>query len=100
MTSIKVYRVGDNDYVAAKCHEEALSFYCELTDELPSEYLDDVVELDDSMLNRLRYYHEEPVWNEVTKEYDMGPSSTFREALQEKINDGEEFPLHFASTEW
>lgn len=99
LTQIKIYRINQLDYVAAKSFDEAIQFFCNLMD-MPIDEIDEVVELDDEVMNRLRHYAEEPEWDEMNEEYELGHSVTFKEALQNKIDNGDEFPLHFATVDW
>lgn len=94
MTQIKIYKFSDDghsaDYIAAKSFEEAIKFYCEWTDQGIDE-IGDVIELNEDALEKHEFFEEE---------FGEGSSTSFKAALQKKIDDGEEFPLHFASREW
>lgn len=97
---IKIFAVNDCDWVAARSAEEALEFYMRDTrnDRATSlGYSDDDPEaataLPDELtpedMHRLKFLS------------DDGPGTriTFREQLDRLIAAGQQFPVHFASTE-
>lgn len=94
MKNIKIYKFSDEgtnaEYVAASSFEEAIKFYCEWSDQGIDE-IGDVLELDEAAMERYEFFEDE---------FGEGESISFKAALQKKIADGEDFPLHFASVEW
>ena len=90
MQEIKVYRVSETDWIAARSLSEAVDFYknqCDGEDDPDHE----PYELDVHQMTTHEHRGEDGT------EYD--PPITFQEELERNIADGVEFPCLFATTE-
>lgn len=98
---MKIFKLNDSDWVAAKSMEEAKKCLAEtvalgrVDAEFEEEFIDSPHELSDFEMNNLFLRDEEPEdeEEEVKKE-------TFRVALDRMLQDGTKFPTHFASSEY
>ncbi len=87
---IKIYEF-ETDWVAAKSKKEAIEFYSDEIDSTGDEV--DCKELSESEMDRLVYIDD-------IDDPDNSPKRSFREQLTIEINNGEEFPELFASSEY
>lgn len=88
---IKIFRLNDYDWVAAKTLEEAIACYKKAYGEC-DDCIDDPWELGDEELDRVQFN-----WTDDNDRFVEKMS--FRAALTKMIENGDSFPCHFASTE-
>lgn len=97
---IKIWKVGECDWIAArtaegaaKCLFEMVEGPGEVTPEFRKEYLDDEdpVSLSPSEMDTLTVQMDED---------DPSTKISFRQALELMKGDGTEFPSHFATSEY
>lgn len=105
MNEIKIYLVGDSDYIAAASPAEAEKVLFEMiegdgevTEEFRKDYLDDTPpqELSVEEMNRLILFKEDDPYQRGWENSKM----TFAEALQDMKDHNEPFPCHFATSEY
>lgn len=90
--TIKVFKVSDCDWFAAKTAKEARQCAIEWTENDEWEWdEDEIEELTDEQMNRFTYREEDEP--EATRR-------TFREELDRMIARGDKFPCMFASTDY
>lgn len=91
---IKIYKMSDTDWVAAKNIKDAILCLCQTLgcrdeDELKeNDWLDDPREISSKEMDHLIYADE-----------DGDSNRTFREELNRRISVDEKFPQHFAGSE-
>lgn len=100
MTEIKIFKIGDCDWIAAENIEDAKQCLFNMiedkgkfTPEWEKNYVDgEEYELSENDLDRL-------IIN-IDPEENPKKTLTFREFLKQLQNEGEKFPSHFATSEW
>ena len=93
MNKIKIFQINDYDWVAAETIDEAIACACSTFNLSEEEVYDESAagELSEEKLDEYKYY--------LTDDTD-GPSRTFKQELESRINDKQEFPQVFATSEW
>ena len=89
INGIRIYAMNDCDWVVARSREEAITFYKSISAD-PKDW-QDAEEIDSSKLDRLRFCIEDS---------RSGPTISFRQRLQQIVDNGEDVPDLFASTEF
>lgn len=116
---MKIFKMNDSDWVAAENLESAIQCMAdqfsegEVTEMFKDEFIDNPHELTDEAMDTLKLTDEDAQqeacedqptdktgdeWKERQEKY-LATCPTFRQALQKMIDDGDEFPTHFASAE-
>ena len=95
MKEIKIFKIGDSDWIASETLEQALIVFKGISD-----LKDDMEchELSDHELDNLKFRDEE-CEDENDEEMPTNERS-FRDELKNRIDKGEEFPQYFASSEY
>lgn len=95
---MKVFKINQNDWVAAESMDQAIKFYLECvaggkdTPEIRDEYIENPTELtEDQMLNHTHFGDDNSL---------SGSAISFKAELKKNIADGIEFPCIFASSEF
>ena len=111
---IKLFRMNDADWVAAKTLEEAkqclADFFANgiIDKAFEEEFLDNPREITEQEMDTFKFIDEEEIDNlgegdhntfEERLDVYYKACPTFRQALANKIADGGKFPCHFASAE-
>ncbi|UGA37887.1 hypothetical protein JOS77_28780 [Chromobacterium haemolyticum] len=89
INGIRIFEMNDCDWVVARSKEEAITFYKSISAD-PKDW-QDAEEIDSSKLDRLRFCIEDS---------RSGPTISFRARLQQIVDNGEDVPDLFASTEF
>ncbi|WP_053006661.1 hypothetical protein [Chromobacterium subtsugae] len=87
INGVHVYEMNDCDWVVARSEQEAQAYYCDLNGEDDPPRALTAEELD-----RLGFF--------VDAEQPDGHSITFRERLQQLVDNNEQIPDLFATTEY
>jgi hypothetical protein len=88
---VKVYKVGDCDWIAARSAQEAMAFAeANVLDEFHG--ISDAVELTDEQMHRLKHCGDDGI--------NRNNPRTFAEELAADLAEGVAVPYHFASTEY
>lgn len=89
INGIKIYAMNECDWVVARSKEEAITFYRTFSED--AEDWEDAEELSSKALDKLKYAIGESL---------NGPTISFRARLQQIVENGEDVPDLFASTEF
>ncbi|AXT46571.1 MULTISPECIES: hypothetical protein [Chromobacterium] len=89
INGIQIYAMNDCDWVVARSREEAITFYRTFSED--AEDWEGAEELSSKALDKLKY---------ATGECLSGPTISFRARLQQIVDNGEDVPDLFASTEF
>lgn len=92
---MKIYKVGEVDWVIAESAECALRFMNDQGLVEPGYEMSEVSEVTESDMDRLIVTDEEMQDSGV-----LDVKRTFRDGLAERIAEGKPFPQHFCSSEW
>lgn len=88
--NIKVYQVGDVDWIASENPEQALK--CHFDSQGNEDFtIEDVVEMSKEIMDEFKFHD---------SDVDSENYISFSERLKQLIDAGEKFPQHFASSEW
>lgn len=116
---IKLFKMNENDWVAAENLEDAKRALAETMNDgkqgeaFEEEFIDCSHEIDDADLDVLKLTDDDEMqeametlptdkgeeWKERYQKY-LESAPTFRQALQKMIDEGTEFPTHFASADY
>ena len=89
INGIKIYAMNDCDWVVARSREEAITFYRTFSED--AEDWEGAEELSSKALDSLKF---------AIEESHSSPTISFRARLQQIVDNGEEVPDLFASTEF
>ena len=89
---MNIYKINGCDFIAAETLKDSIDFYSEEFHQFIDD--DDTVELSEEQLDNFTFYYDSNSREEDDKQ------TSFRRRLQELIDNKEEFPLFFASTEY
>lgn len=89
INGIRIFAMNDCDWVVARSREEAITFYRTFSED--AEDWEDAEELSSKALDSLKF---------AIEESHSSPTISFRARLQQIVDNGEEVPDLFASTEF
>ena len=94
---IKIYKVNDYDWIAASSLDDAIKCLSEMLgdgivdDKFKEEFIDDPHTLDSVAMDTMRF---------IDEDTPNSPGITFTDELNRRIGLKQDFPQHFATSEW